>query len=163
MNCQSHISKTVKLHNACGSSRLAPREASPSTEPDVRLFRIRLLAKLIVQQLSVDTDKNSWTCQRIFLEKVVKPVPIIASPLASSVKPVEQTSTHFVAEVVQAVKIVSNAVVMEITHQNLVQFGDDVTDWQHPHFFNTLVNFPTFPDELLPAGFPLHSEPAISA
>ena len=33
------------------SSRLTPYGVGPSTEPDVRLFRIRLLAKLIVQQL----------------------------------------------------------------------------------------------------------------
>ena len=39
------------------SSRLAPYEASPSTEPGVRLSRAGLLTKLNHQQLSVYTDK----------------------------------------------------------------------------------------------------------
>ena len=47
------------------SSRLALYRASPSTEPDVRLFRIRLFAKLIVQLLSsvnvhIDARARKW-------------------------------------------------------------------------------------------------------
>ena len=49
------------------SSRLTPYRASPSTDPDVRLSRIRLLAKLIIQQLSIDTDIDSRFGQGVLL------------------------------------------------------------------------------------------------
>ena len=44
------------IYGAERSSRLVPCGASPSSDPGVRLSRTGLLAKLIIQQLSVYTD-----------------------------------------------------------------------------------------------------------
>ena len=52
---------------------------------------------------------------------------------------------------------------MEVTNQNLIQFSDDVRDSPCPHILDTLMDFPTFLDELLSAGFPLHSELTVPA
>ncbi len=102
-------------------------------------------------------------CQLEFLQKVIEPIPIVALSLASPVQPEEQDSAYFAAEVVQAVEVVSYPVVMEVTHQNLVQLMDNVLYWFRPHFFDALVYLAAFLDKLLPAVFPLHSELAVPA
>ena len=50
---------------------------------------------------------------------------------------------------------------MEVTNQDLVQFLYDV--WKSPgsHLLDAPVYFTAFLDELLSAGFPLHSELAV--
>ncbi len=68
-------------------------------------------------------------CQWKFLQKVIEPIPIVALSLASPVQPEEQAPAYFVAEVVQAVEVVSYPVVMEVTRQNLVQLMDNVSYW----------------------------------
>ena len=47
---------------------------------------------------------------------------------------------------------------MEITNQNLVQLSNNVRNVPCAHLFDALVYLPAFLNELLPAGFPLHSE-----
>ena len=102
------------------SSRLVPCGASPSADPSVRLSRTGLLARLIHLQLSVDTDINSRTGQRILFQHFDEPIPAVAFLLASSAQSIEKASAHSIAEPVQAVGIVSDSIVMEVTDKNLI-------------------------------------------
>ena len=72
----------------CGrlwSSRLAPYEASPSTDPGVRLFRTGLLTKLIHKELAINVDIYPWALERVCFHKFEKSIPGVAFLLASSV------------------------------------------------------------------------------
>lgn len=140
------------------SSRLTPCGASPSPDPGVRLFRTGLLARLIHLHLSVDTDVDFWTSKRVFLQHVVESIPTIALFLASSVQPEKQTSAHSITETAQALGIVSDSVVMEVTNKNLIHLVNNLRNRQYPHFLNALMNLSAFLGEFLPTGFPLHSE-----
>ena len=59
----------------------------------------------------VDIDIYSGMGQREFLQKVIEPIPIVALSLVSPVQPEEQAPAYFVAEIVQAVEVVSYPVV----------------------------------------------------
>ena len=82
------------------SSRLALYRASPSTEPDVRLSRIRLPAKFILQQLSfIDFHIYSRLRQWAGFQHLVKALPVVAFLLASSVQPVVQALPYLKAKI----------------------------------------------------------------
>ena len=82
------------------SSRLALYRVSPSTEPDVQLSRIRLLAKFIVQQLSfIDFHIYSRLRKWVGFQHLSKALPVVASLLASLIQPVVQALSYLKAKV----------------------------------------------------------------
>lgn len=90
-------------------------------------------------------------------EQTVNCLPIVAFPLASSVEPVK-SSSDLETEFVQASVVVSYPIVMVVANKNLVQLIHNVSHRPCSHCFDALVYLSAFLSELLPVGFPLHSE-----
>lgn len=90
-----------------------------------RLFRIRLFTSLIVQQLSIDSDIDLAIGYRVYFEHRFKSFPRIAFPMTSSIEPIEQHIYNSESESVKAWSVISNSVVMVITHKYLIQLPYD--------------------------------------
>ena len=71
----------------------------PHRIPDMRLSRIRLFTKLIVHQLSIDTDIDFRTCQWICIVNHFQVArPRVTPFLTSSIKPVKETFKHLISK-----------------------------------------------------------------
>ena len=125
----------------------------------MRLSLIRLFAGLIhLLQLSIDTDIDSRLYQRVDLQHLRESLPVIAQPLASPVKPLEQHSFYRKVKSIDAPAVVRDTVVVIITHQNPVQLFYYIFYRLVPHISDQPIHFPAFLAELLLSGFPLDSE-----
>ena len=72
---------------------------TPHRIPDMRLSRIRLFTKLIVHQLSIDTDIDFRTCQWICIVNHFQVArPRVTPFLTSSIKPVKETFKHLISK-----------------------------------------------------------------
>jgi len=93
-------------------------------------------------------------------EEHIELFPGVASFLASSVEPFEQQLLGFKLELVNAVRVVCNAVVLVMTPQLEVYHSHYALDPHKPVAFQPLVHFRELRAQLLSRSLPLHPEPA---
>ncbi len=96
-------------HHMVWSSRYAPYRAYPSQNPDVRLSRIRLFAKLIVHLSCIYTDIYLRQRQWIQFHHFIISIPCETPTVAPAVEPVEQCPADIHIKAANARGIVSNS------------------------------------------------------
>ena len=101
--------------------------------------------------------------QWIDFQHIRKLRPCVTLPLTSPVQPVEQQSPNPVQETCTHRSVVCDCVVVVVTIQHFVNPLDHFAHRHMPFSFDMRIHFFQFLAKLLPAGFPLHSEPPFTA
>ena len=132
----------------------------PLADPDMRLFRIRLLTELLDTPILLYYDiialgAHNWVpCGN----HVIESCPIIASLLTSPIQPIKQTVKNLKPERHNFWVISQNPIVMEIADQHLIDPLDDVYGLFIPHHADLTVHFFAFLSKFLSTCRPPYPE-----